>query len=845
MNIQITLAVRYLLGRKLRTTLTTLAVVFGVMLVFGLNGVFPGVLGAMQKAMLASVGEVDLAVTSVSGASFGSELADTIAAVDGVEAAAPSLRRTMALPADGEYGISTLIVVGVDPELGPQVSPVSMDGGRYLAADNDPQARELVLPSSVAERMDLVVGDRIDLPSASGTTQFEVVGTADVVSLPGAEEAFVSLSAAQELFALQDRISEVDAAISPNADRSVVEAAVAEAVGSRFDVGGVSTDSPVAGGLKIARSIITMFGLFAFAMAGFIIYNTFRTTAAERRHDIGMLRAVGASRRTILGLFLAEGLAQGVIGTMIGLLAGWGVAIGSLAAINSIIGDLVGLSSAEVEFGWETWATAIGLGVGVAVFAALIPARSAARVTPLEALRPALSTDSQDRVSGWRGWIGLALIALAVGGLLSGSVTLVAASAVALLLGIAIAAPVAIRPISEVFGRAIETLYRREGGIARANLQRNAGRAAATATTVMVSVAVVIALLGTIASIFDGFLVYVDKSMGADYLMVPSNLLLSGGMVGAGPEFAEEVAATDGVAHVATMRIGRASHDDTNLEVVGIDPVAYPMVSSFEFADGSGHEDIALLAGEDKLMVNGVFAVRTGLEPGDAVDLVTPEGTRTFDVVAVGSDYLTAKLPTAYVSQSALKDVWGVSSDVLVMANVDEDANRGAVRAALEDTVARFPAFLLFGFDEWMDMQVTMLGQLEASMLVLAFVLAVPSFLALLNTLTIGVLARRREIGMLRAIGSTRKQIGRMVVAESLLLAALGTATGVVAGIWLSYGMTQAAALIGFTITTPYVFPWTGIATAVILATAFAGLAALLPSRQASRLDVVRSLRYE
>ncbi|MDH4139267.1 MAG: FtsX-like permease family protein [Coriobacteriia bacterium] len=848
MSVPVTLATRYIAGRKLRTTLTTLAVAFGVMLVFGLNGVFPGYLGAMNKAMLASAGEVDLAVTSVSGATFESDVTEAVAGVEGVAVAAPSLRRTMALPAEGDYGVSTIVLVGIDPQLAPQVSAYPISEGRFLGANETSglySARELVLPVAVAERMGLEVGDAVELPSAAGTTHFELVGIADVATVPGTDEAFVALPAAQEMFALGDRISEVDAAIEAGTDRENVERDVAAAVGPSFDVGGISTDSPMAGGLRMARSVITMFGVFAFAMAGFIIYNTFRTTVAERRHDVGMLRAVGASRRTILGIFLAESLAQGIAGTLLGLLAGWGLALVSMAALNSLMADLLGLPTANVLFAWETWATAIGLGIGVTVLSSLLPARAASRMTPLDALRPVPSTETHEKAVAWRGWIGLVLATASVAGLVSGNMMLVVTSAVGMLVGLTLAAPVAVKPITDVFGRLIENIYRREGWMARSNLQRNPGRAAATASTVLVSVTVVIALLGTIASVFDGFLVYVEESTGADFLVLPHNLLLSGGTVGAGPELVAEIESTEGVGDVATMRVARAAHAGTNVEVVGIDPVAYPKVSSLDFAEGSSHDDLAELSAQNAIMVNGVFSTRTGAKAGDDLELTTPEGNRTFRVVAVGSDYLTAKLPTVYVSQDSLESLWGVTSDVLVMANAAEGADRARSLTALEETVRTYPSFVLYGFDEWRRTQETMLSQLEASMLALAFVLALPSFLALLNTLTMGVLARTREIGMLRAVGSTRKQIRRMIAAESMMLAALGTSVGLLAGIWLGYAMKEAMVMVGFTITTPYVFPWTGIATAVVVTLAFAALAALLPSRQATRLDVVRALRYE
>lgn len=850
MSTQLRLAIRYLRGRRLRTALTTLAIVFGVMLLFGLNGILPAMMQSLQSSMVAATGKTDLVVTSKSTGVFPMTVVDAVSRTDGVAASTPILRVPVALQAN-KYPIGTVSIIGVDPETAVTVRPYPVANGRFLTAEDLTFGRSwtglgtdpaVTLPASTATALGLGVGDTFEVPSAFGTTKLDVVGVLDVLTVPGNDEAYVALPVAQAMLGTGDRISEVDAAIKSGADRAVVTATVQKAVGAAYNTGGVENTSSLFASLKIGAFIINMFGVFALVMAGFIILNTFRTVVSERRHDIGMLRAIGASRRTILGMFLTESLAQGVLGTVLGIAAGYALSSLAMSGLSSIYNDLLHLSVGKPVFLPSTWALAIGMGVGVTVLSALIPARAAARITPLDAMRPQMG-DVYEKVVTKRAWAGAVIIAFAVAGLASHNSGLVGASSVVFLVGLSLLTPALVKPVTDAFGKAINLTFRQEGALARANLQRNAGRAAVTASAMMVSVAVVIALLGTFTSVFDGFITYIDKAMGADFLVVPSNLLLSTGTVGANDKLLSEIKATNGVGDVATLRVGRAAMGATSLQVIGIDPVAYQKVASFEFSDGSSQADLSKLGTGSTIMVNGIFAAQNSLAKGDKLTLETPAGTKTYTIVAVGSDYLNAKLATTYVSQAELERDFGITTDVVIMANAGPGADKAAVLASLKTTLKHYPAFALYDTKQWRDLQVGTFQQVYGAMYFMLFVLAIPSLLALLNTLAIGVLARTREIGMLRAIGSTRKQIRRMVIAESLLLASLGTVLGMLAGVWLGYSMVDAMNTVGFKM--PYFFPYNGLAIALVIGILFGVLAAVIPARQATKLDIVAALHYE
>jgi len=195
-----------------------------------------------------------------------------------------------------------------------------------------------------------------------------------------------------------------------------------------------------------------------------------------------------------------------------------------------------------------------------------------------------------------------------------------------------------------------------------------------------------------------------------------------------------------------------------------------------------------------------------------------------------------------YVSQAELKKEFDVTTDILVLAKLRPGADRVATKNALDTVVGGFPAFRLYESKQWKDEQLVTFDQTMILMYSLIGVLALPSLLALMNTLAMSVLARTREIGMLRAVGSTRTQVRRMVLAESLMLSAIGTLFGVVTGVWLGYALVEAMNTV---FPMPYTFPTGGVIAAIVVGVTFAVIAAILPARQASKLDVVAALHYE
>ena len=842
MRLVLTLAWRYLRGRGARSLLTTLAVMLGVMLTFGLNGILPAMVDAFGHNLLAAAGKVDLTVTSAYNQPFTPDVADRLLRVPQVATASPGVQRTAPLPRSADApadALAQVVVVGIDPATAAGVHDFPLSGGRMLAAGDD---TSVVLNADLAGELGLGLGDQLVLPAAGGTARFRVIGLLSTATVPGQEQVYVTLRAAQQLFGLGTRITQVEATFVQGADRATTERAVAAMLGPDYQVGGLSTESSLLAALQTSTYAFNLFGLFALATAGFIILNSFRTVVAERRRDIGMLRAIGTRRRTVIGVFLAESILQGVIGTALGIAAGWALAAGLFAIMAPLFESIMHFRIGGPMFTPTTWATSVVLGVGVTVAAAIVPARAAGRVTPMEAMRPQLGEVYARRI-GRRAWIGAGLMVASLAGLTTGSAALVGLGAVVFLVGIALLAPAVVTPLSNWASRPLELLFAREGAIARSNLQRNPGRSAVTVTAVMLGLASIVAVISMVTSIFAGFTSFLDKSLSADYLLIPQSIVLGQGNVAAGPRLAGEIRAVPGIAAVSTLRVAQAKQDAGDVQVIGIDPGSYLKVAAFDWNAGSSDAAVAQLGSGRWLIANGIYAAQHNLVTGQAIQLNTPNGPRTYHLAGIGNDYLNAKLSTLYTSQGNLERDFNVTADLLLMANRTPAADQAATTARMNRIVADYPAFRLYESETWRAEQMKTFSATTVIFDVLVAALALPSLLALVNTLAISVLARTREIGMLRAVGATRRQVRRMVMAESLLLSVIGTAFGALAGLWLGYALVAAMGAVGWQM--PYAFPWSGLIATVVVGIVFGVLAALGPARSASRLDVVAALHQE
>jgi putative ABC transport system permease protein len=331
------------------------------------------------------------------------------------------------------------------------------------------------------------------------------------------------------------------------------------------------------------------------------------------------------------------------------------------------------------------------------------------------------------------------------------------------------------------------------------------------------------------------------QSLGSDYLFIPPSVSVWNSDMGSGSDFTNRLQAIKGIGDISTLRFSGSMVNGQAVSLLGINPETYPKVSGLDFKQGDESAYTALANGR-AMIVNGAFLMAIPVKVGDTVELATPNGPQTYTIAAIASDLLNAKVVTAFISQANLAADFGRTDDVFIQLNLKPGVQLADVDAQIKAVAVDYPQFTVIAGKGYIDQMLQLLKAVFAGMYFMLAFLAFPSLIAMVNTLTISVLERTREIGMIRAVGGTRKQVRRMVVAEALLLASVGTAFGILSGMYLGYVIVKA---LGALFPMTYSFPLSGILAGIAIGLIFGALAAVIPARQAARLQVVEALRYE
>jgi len=847
----LTLALRYLLGRKLRSFLSTLAIVFGVVVIFGMNSMLPVFTQAFQANAMAAVNEYDAMISSKSGAAFSEDVIEKVIAVDGVRVAAAALERTISLPPDffdqnpDVPDRSTVVtLVGVQPESARAVTAFVMVSGRFLENGDTLSA---VITESLADIAGVGLGNTLRLPTVTGQVNLKIIGILPQRVLPGNEEVYILLSDAQALFNMPGKINVIRAnfdTLDRDARRKI-EQDISAALGSNFAMGALQENAEILSNMQIAQMVFNLLGALGLLMGAFIIFNTFRTIVAERRRDIGMLRSIGAEQGTIAWIILLEGLIQGVVGTAAGLVLGYLFAQLLLVAISPILKQFINIRFSAIPIQPGLVVVSIVAGVGITLLAGLLPARSASRLSPIEALRPAVGSLTLKRMIGWATWLGLVLIGIAVLALFTSNLMLVSLGSLLFVSGLLMISPALVNPIVRLFGGLITLLFARDGTsrLAESNLSRKPSRAAITASTTMISLTILVMAASIISSVQLSFTNMLRETLKSDYLLLPPSVTTWSMNAGAAPSLAQELEAIDGVAVVSTLRFASTQIGDVPVGLLGIEPHDYAKTSGLTFVHGDPETAYQEMESGRGIIVNGILSTKAGLQMGDIITALTTTGEVSYTVVGIANDFLNAKTNTAYISQANISADFGRTEDVFFQINLAPGADSTTVEAAINQAIQPYPQFKLLAGREYLEQNLTLFKSMFAGMIALGLFLAIPSLIAMVNTLAIGVIERRREIGMLRAVGATRRQVSRVILIEAVILAAIGTTFGLLGGLYMGYSAVGAINAAGMSL--EYVFPASGLVLAIALGLFFGAVAAIVPARQAAGMQVVAALRYE
>jgi putative ABC transport system permease protein len=826
--------------RKFRTALTTLAVMFGVGVIFATYILLPGV-KAVAEGTVHPAGTSDMRVQAVTGGAFDPSLAATIGGVQGVGSTAGILRHEAALPLpDGTT--ATVEMIGVDPDAQQRVSRIVVrSGGRFLQAGD---AGKVVLPASVADPAGVEPGDSFPLLTVDGLKDFTVTGVFDDRGFSMTPPVYVTLADAQAAFGLPGQINAVEVRLASGAQRAAVAERIVAALGSAYQIGNASTVD-----IGFLSAIFDLFGVMALFVGGFLIFNTFRTVVAERRREIGMLRSLGADRPQIMRLILMESGLQGVIGTALGLLAGYpfGILMASLISKAALSGSPIFLTLTPASF-----VLPIVLGIGTTLAAGFLPARTASSIPPLAALRP--PSPEKGHVTLWTGILGAVTAAAGLVLMLKGQQT-AALGSLGILAGAVLLTPLLVIPAARVSAPLIRRLFPDVGDVALGNVVRQPGRTAVTVTTLMVGVAVLVAtmvLVGTERnSLFRTFDIQL-ASDSSDFTIVPGanfNASITSyealtDKFGAGADLSRRIAGVPGVETVVSVRAGNALHDGAVIPLIGIDPELFPQVHRYGFQDALSGDPYAALAAGRAVFINGYLLDHQHLALGDMLSLQTARGTVEYQIVAVLDDYTSATGKNyAVISQENLALDFGVTADGQLLVRLSPGASREGARAALGAVLKDYPQFRLL---DSVATQIAVRDSFNSGMVifdVMLIAVLLPALLGLINTLAINIMERTTEIGLMRAVGTDRGMVRRLILAESLVLNLLGALIGF--GVGAALSVTFIGALGEITPGDQTVFPLGTIAVYLVVFLILSLLVSLIPARNATRMSIVQALNNE
>jgi len=853
------LTLRSLRARPLRVVLSMFGILIGVAGILAIGIANQAAMDSITRLFEDTSGKADLMVTSSgSDSGFSETVQRSVLGVAGVQSALPVVRAQTALASDAvqnELGLSFfgtesggLLLYGVDPLGEPQVRDYTLTAGRFLSGEDD--AYELVLVENYAADEEIEVGDRVGILTPNGVEKLRVVG---LMAREGPGQTnngvfgVLPVQAAQQLFDRQGEIDQLDLVLEQKESSQVEH--IYQTLQKRLGAG-YSVTYPAGQGQRMTQMLsnyqigLNFLSGIALFVGAFLIYNAFAMTVVERTREFGMLRAIGMTRRQITRQMLVEALVLGVTGSLLGVLVGIAGARGLVGMMGTLLGSPI---DADLGIPVGTLAVSLVVGIGVTLVAAALPSIQAGRISPIAALRiRGVARDGWILRHGWK--LGTALLAVSTALLIwnpfaddpmfrAGSMVVFA-----MFTGITLVIPAMVDAWERLTRPLMAAVYGASGALGSRNIQRSRSRTTLTVGALLIGVAMILVVRGMTGSFAADLRVWIEAYLGGD-LYIHSTVPLRA-------DIARQISAVDGVSAVAPiryqpteMRLPDGSYE--TITYMAIDPAAYTRVTSFVFSDSRADQKAALnrLATGDALFISSVLAEKYGWQPGDQVTLKTRSGAHAFTVAAVVVDFFNQGLVVTG-NWNDLRRYFRSNEASTILVRVSDGQSASAVQADIDGQYGKRYRLSMDSNESIRARIFTLMDQAFSMFDVLAILSVVVASLGVVNTLTMNVIERTREIGMLRATGMTRRQVILMVMAEAGLMGMIGGLLGLVFGVLLSrIFLTGMTAMSGYRL--DFVMPLGGILTGLVVALVVSQLAAFPPARRAARTNVLEAIQYE
>lgn len=842
----------YIRQNPLRTALTISGVAFGVAIFVAIRVTNLSTLRAFAETVDAVSGRTQLHVVG-EVAGIDQSLYPRVRSMPGLAAAVPVVTGYAAAEAwEGEV----LLVLGIDVLLDRDVRDYRVVASEDVDRESlrlllDPAT--LFMSETFARRHGLGLGSSLTLLTPRGRYDYMIRG---LLAPDGPARALggnlivMDLSAAQLAFQKAGRLDRIDLALQPGVALDTMQEVLQTRLGP-----GVKVEPPSfrnAAVEKMLRSFqvnLTALSMIALFVGMFLIYNTLSSAVVERRKDIAILRAVGASRGAIAAVFLAEGLVVGAVGTLVGIPLGVVLSRVTLHIVSQTLVSLFLVVAIErLMISPSIISTALGIGLAASLVSVAIPVREAIRVQPVDGLALAQYQRKPRRsltrlFAPWMAW-------LAAGYLLTwlnpvGDMPLFGYfSAFALLCGFSLLMPAAILGLTWMLRPALFSLFRAEGEVAAENLQSALSRSAVAAASLMTGVAMVVSVAIMISSFKRTVYTWVDQTVKGDLIVSAADPSSGVTTVPLPESLARELTTIEGVLEVDALRSMSIPYQGRQIVLNVADLDVFGRHTEYPFLEGEPAEVFAEAASHDSVIVSENFGHRFSARRGDRMTLPTPEGPRSFRIAGVSIDY-SSDQGTVVMHWGTFRKYWTERVVDSVGVFLKPGAQLEAVAAEIKQRFGSAHRLFLFSNQAFKEEIYQLIDQSFVITYALEVIAIAVGIMGIATALYTSVLERQRETSVLRALGAFRHQIRKIIMVESGLLGLLGVGVGTLCGACLSLILVYIINRQSFGWTLRLAFPTWTVAANLVLIFVTALAAGVWPARQAAKVRLTETLRME
>lgn len=837
---------------KLRLALTVAGIALGVAVYFAIQTANQGLVGSLNGTIEKLAGRSTLQIVSAESG-FSQDIYKEIKNTPGIELAEP-VTETIA---ETDLGSDLrILILGLDTASDLSLYTTTIDQNNLivknpLAFSN--RKDSVAVTRTLAEKYHLKDGDKLTVSSQNGPVVLTVRGIfsgSGVGDVYDGNVAVMDIYSAQDLFGRGRKIDRIDIANAPGVSVEQLQKDIASRLPS-----GIEVVRPNLRGQSLQNSVTTMhvgftiMSILALTIGVFIIFNSFSISVSQRWKEIAVLRGIGVERGNIKRMFLAEAVILGLVGSAIGIAAGYAMAIAAMGIIMKVTATVYGIVSSPAAIGFDRAfaAQAFAIGVVVSLIAAWLPARAAANLEPALALRN-IETRQSDGGSGW--WRFSAGVLFVIAGLLlirftpptPGSYFPVAFS-FTIQVGMILLLPkmlefgaIILRPVMSLF-------FGIEGVIAVETMARSPRRTVATVAAIMIGLSFVLSNSALVQSQKAAINRSIDRSLAADVLVTSSEQLHSRTY-----HFTEKTAETISnlpeVAVADALRVTATELDGAEVTILAHNMKAYFDISPDLLDKGDAAAAKEITSKGEGILISNNLSFRWNVKMGDLLTIRSPRGELKLPVVGM-LEYYRSENGTIFMDRELYKRYWDDSDVDYVFIDVKPGVDRTAFKEKIQAAIAGSQKAFIYTHDEYKSWVTKLLDQFFMMMYMQMLVAVLVASVGLVNTMLISVAERERELGIFRAIGGLRRQVSKMIMLEAVSISLVGFAAGAVMGTMNAYFLVNTAAKVvaGFNIEMQ--FPYLVALVSVPLVVLVAVISAWLPARRAARLNVVDAIGYE